>query len=91
MSLNILKKGNNFYCYKVDTMNKKEAVAYAQIALNYMLSSKYNGEINPETFGIEMRQAFRLYPRDIVLNIAESQSYARKKLQDAKSGCDSNE
>ena len=30
-------------------MNKKEAVAYAQITLDYMQSSKYTGEINAET------------------------------------------
>jgi len=69
-------------------MNKKEAVAYAQITLDFMQSSKYNKEITPENFGIEMRQAFKLYSRDIVLNIAESQSWARKKLQEAKNGCD---
>lgn len=68
-------------------MNKKEAVAYAQITLNYMQSSKFEGEITPDTLGIEMRQAFELYPRDIVLNIAESQKFARKKLQDTKTGC----
>lgn len=72
-------------------MNKKEAIAYAQIALDYMQSSKYKGEINPETLGIEMKQAFRLYNRDIVLNIANSQTQATKKLQSIKNGCDSNE
>ncbi len=72
-------------------MNKKEAIAYAQIALDYMQSSKYKGEINPETLGIEMKQAFRLYNRDIVLNIANSQIQATKKLQSIKNGCDSNE
>ena len=71
-------------------MNKKEAVAYAQITLDFMQSSKYEGEITPDTFGVEMRQSFKLYPRDIVLNIAESQIFARKKLQDAKNGCDDN-
>lgn len=69
-------------------MNKKEAVAYAQITLDFMQSSKYNGEINPDTFGLEMKQAFKLYPRNIVLNLAESQCFSRKKLQDAKMGCD---
>ncbi len=71
-------------------MNKREAVAYAQITLDFMQSSKYTGEINPDTLGIEMRQAFKLYPRNIVLNIADSQSCARKKLQDTKNGCDNN-
>lgn len=71
-------------------MNKKEAIAYAQIALDYMQSSKYNGELNPDTLGIEMRQAFRLYPKNIVLATAESQAFARKKLKDIKNGCDTN-
>lgn len=61
-------------------MNKREAVAYAQIALDYMQSSKYTGELNPDTLAIEMKQAFKLYTKDIVLNIAESQSCARKKI-----------
>ena len=30
-------------------MNKKEAVAYAQVGLDYMQSSKYKGEITPVT------------------------------------------
>lgn len=72
-------------------MNKKEAVAYAQITLDYMQSSKYTREINPDTLAIEMKQTFKIYPRNIVLNIAESQSFARKKLQDAKNGSDANE
>lgn len=71
-------------------MNKKEAVAYAQITLDYMQSSKYTGEINPENLGIEMKQAFRLYPRDIVLNIADSQLQASKTTKALKSGCDTN-
>ena len=65
-------------------MNKREAVAYAQITLDYMQSSKYTGILTPETFGVEMRQAFRLYPRSIVLNIAKSQSIARKSIQAMK-------
>lgn len=72
-------------------MNKKEAIAYAQITLDFMQSSKYIGEITPDTLGIEMRQAFKLYPRNIVLNIAESQSFARKNLLNAKIGSDNSE
>ena len=72
-------------------MNKKEAVAYAQITLDFMQSSKYIGDISPDTLGIEMRQAFKLYPRNIVLNIAESQSFARKNLLNAKIGSDNSE
>ena len=72
-------------------MNKKEAVAYAQITLDFMQSSKCTNELNPDNFAIEMRQAFKLYPRNIVLNIAESQSVARKKLHAIKNGSDCNE
>ena len=50
-------------------MNKKEAVAYGQIALESMLHSTYKQEINLQNFAIEMRQAFKVYPKDIVLNI----------------------
>lgn len=70
-------------------MNKKQAVAYAQIALDYMQSSKYKGLINPITLGIEMKQAFKLYTRDIIVNIAEAQLEARKKVSIIK-GCDDN-
>lgn len=72
-------------------MNKKEAVAYAQITLNYMQSSKYREEINPDTLGIEMRQCFKLYTKDIVQTIATAQSEARKKLQNIENGSDPNE
>lgn len=69
-------------------MNKREAVAYAQIALESMLNFNYKQEINIENFGIEMRQAFKLYPRDIVLSIAEGKIYASKKLETIKNGSD---
>lgn len=72
-------------------MNKKEAIAYAQIALNYMQSSKYTSNISPENLGIEMKQTFKLYPRNIVLNIADSQLLASKELKTMKSGSDTNE
>lgn len=65
-------------------MNKKEAIAYAQVTLNYMQSSKYTGEITPQTLGIEMKQCFKLYPRNLIQNIADSQDWARKKLEQAK-------
>ena len=72
-------------------MNKKDAVAYAQVTLNYMQSSKYKGEITPITLGIEMKQCFKLYPRNIIQNIADSQSWAKNKLKQAKSERDTNE
>lgn len=67
-------------------MNKKEAVAYAQITLSCMLHSNYKGKLDIENFGIEMRQAFKLYPRDIVLSVSESKIYAEKRVKQLKSG-----
>lgn len=72
-------------------MNKKDAIAYAQVTLDYMQSSKYTGEINPITLGIEMKQCFKLYPKNIIQNIASSQDWAKKKLESSKTGCDINE
>ena len=71
-------------------MNKKQAIAYAQVTLDYMQSSKYNGKITPETLAIEMKQSFNLYSNDIILNIAESQNFARRKNENIKKGCDTN-
>lgn len=72
-------------------MNKKQAIAYAQVTLNYMQSSKYNGKITPETLGLEMKQCFKLYPVNIILNIADSQTYARNTLLFKENGSDLNE
>ena len=69
-------------------MNKKEAVAYGQIALESMLHSIYKQELTLQNFAIEMKQAFKLYPRSIVLNIAESKVFAEKKLDAQKTGSD---
>ena len=69
-------------------MNKKESVAYAQVALNFMQSSKYTGEVSPEALGIEMRQAFKLYPRNLIVTIADAQIKSAKKLKAVKNGSD---
>lgn len=69
-------------------MNKKEAVAYAQVTLNYMQSMKYEKEINAETFGIEMKQTFKLYPHNLILSIANAQIKSNKKLKDNRNGSD---
>jgi len=61
-------------------MNKKEAIAYAQITLESMLHSSYKGKLNIENFGIEMKQAFKLYPKDSVIQIAEGKIYAEKHI-----------
>ena len=69
-------------------MNKKEAVAYGQIALESMLHSTYKQGVTLQNFAIEMKQAFKLYPRNVVLNIAESKVFAEKKLTAIKNGSD---
>ncbi len=51
-------------------MNKKEAIAYAKITLDYMQSSKYKGKLNPKAFEIEMKQCFKLYTKDVAKIIA---------------------
>ena len=69
-------------------MNKKESVAYAQVTLNFMQSSKYTGEVSPEALGVEMRQAFKLYPRNLIVTIADAQIKSAKKLKAIKNGSD---
>lgn len=53
-------------------MNKTEAISYAQITLDYMLSSKYKGKLTPGKLGVEMKQAFKLYDRDVAVIMAKS-------------------
>ena len=62
-----------------------------QIALETMLHSTYKGTINLQNFGIEMRQAFKMYPRNIVLNIAEAKIDAEKKAEAIKRERDAND
>lgn len=71
-------------------MNKREAIAYGQITFESMMRSDFKGELSVENFGLEMKQAFKIYPRSIALNIAEGKVYAEKKLQELKNGCDEN-
>ena len=65
-------------------MNKKEAVAYAQVALDYMQSSKYTGEINPATLGVEMKQCFKLYPKDVAVMVANNIVETEKEILSKK-------
>ena len=65
-------------------MNKREAIAYGQITFESMMNSDFKGKLSVENFGLEMKQAFKIYPRNIVLNIAEGKVYAEKKLEKAK-------
>ncbi len=58
-------------------MNKKQAIAYAKIALDFMMSKEFNEEINLENLEKEMMQAFKIYPRYIVQDIANAKQKAR--------------
>ncbi len=53
-------------------MNKKTAIAYAQIALNYLKSSENTEEITLENLGKEMTMAFKLYSQSVATIIAKS-------------------
>ncbi len=66
-------------------MNKKEAIAYAQIALENMLRTN-DKEITLADLGMNMKSAFRLYKRDIALNTAEAKLYEERKLIEEKKG-----
>ncbi len=72
-------------------MNKKEAIAYGQITFENMIRSDYKENLSVTNFGIEMNRAFKTYPKNIVVSIAESKIHAEQKLQDLKNGCDINE
>lgn len=62
-------------------MNKEQAICYAQIALEKMISSSFKQEINLQNFELKMKEVFKIYPRNIVLQIAEAKVYAEKQLQ----------
>lgn len=61
-------------------MNKKEAISYAQITLDYMQSSKYTGKLTPETLGIEMNQCFKLYPKDVAIIVSNNIVETEKEI-----------
>ena len=63
---------------------KKRLLHIGQIALETMLNSTYKEELNLHNFEIEMRQAFKMYPRSIVLNIAEAKLSAEQKIKKLK-------
>lgn len=69
-------------------MNKKQAIAYAQVTLNYMQSSKYDDEINPITLGIEMKQAYKYYSQKLIVDIANAQMKTFKETLTMKYGSD---
>lgn len=53
-------------------MNKKTAIAYAQIALNYLKSPDNTEEITLENLGNEMNTAFRLYSNSVANLMAKN-------------------
>lgn len=71
-------------------MNKKEAVAYGQITLETMIHSTYTKKINLQNFGMEMRQAFKIYPKNIVLSIADAKVEEEKLNNKTQNGNDYN-
>lgn len=58
-------------------MNKKQAIAYAQIALDYM---KHQNNINIITLGVEMKQAFKMYPKKIAIIMAKNMEKTEKEI-----------
>lgn len=62
-------------------MNQKEAICYAQITLEKMLSSSFKKELNLQNFEMKMKEVFKIYPRNMVFQIAEAKVYAEKQLQ----------
>lgn len=70
--------------WEVVLMNEKQAIAYGQIALDSLLHSTYKGKVNLENFGLEMKNSFKLYPRNISIQIADAKIYAEKKIAQEK-------
>lgn len=66
-------------------MNKKEAVAYAQIAVDSM-NKNLGTHLSLVDLNMNMKSAFRLYDRKMALITADAKVYAEKKLQAAKAG-----
>ena len=58
-------------------MNKKQAIAYAQIALDYM---KHQNNINIITLGVEIKQAFKMYPKKIAIIMAKNMEKTEKEI-----------
>lgn len=88
MYLNILKKGiktSHKACFLVQViMNKKEAIAYAQIVLNYLKSTACKEETNLENFGLKMEEAFELYPTDLAIIMASKMVEVEKEYRECK-------
>lgn len=66
--------------FSVLNMNKKEAIAYAQIALNYLQSSSCKEKLDLENLGIEMNKAFNMYPKDVATIMADKMVEAEREF-----------
>lgn len=62
-------------------MNKKTAIAYAQIALNYLKSPDNTEEITLENLGNEMNCAFKLYSQSVATLMAENMVETEKEFE----------
>ena len=63
-----LRKGQIWMvCFLVVKMNKKEAIAYAQVALHTLQTSANKDNITPAELGMEMRTIFRMHDRQEVM------------------------
>ena len=64
-------------------MNKKTAISYAQIALNYLKSPDNTEEITLENIDKEMNTAFKLYSQSVAnlmaKNMLETEKICEKK------------
>lgn len=64
-------------------MNKKEAIAYAQIALACM-NRKNNTDLSLADLSMDMKSAFKLYNRKVAVAIADAKVYEERKLAEGK-------
>lgn len=65
-------------------MNKKEAIAYGQIAFESMMHSDFKGELSVANFGIEMKQCFKLYSKDVAVIVANNIIETEKEILSQK-------
>lgn len=62
-------------------MNKKEAIAYAQIALNYLQSSQCKKEVNLKNLADEMNGAFKIYSKDVAVIMAKNMAEVEQDVK----------
>lgn len=65
-------------------MNKKEAIAYAQIALNFIKTIEPNKEITLTDLGREMEGAFKIYSRDVAKIMANNMAEVEREIFENK-------